>query len=1474
MSVKSVGRAKAPGDGDAGRKAARADGAVNCTSMNRALTPQKRLAYRLWIGLVLLLEYNIIKKQKAMLPQSYHEEVVANKFIFSTQWLNVVVHLAVDLTTLFYLNALHPRWGVRRPSDQSGSAELIVPASVPLLARHLLKLTHRFPPINACILGAKWWCHHGYTLKQTLLMSLSPAFFAITFYEFSVGGLALMSVLNTVYTVGVSYSNREAYNCSTDLQAQFLQSVGGEYIQEKFLTYGVPIAFLTPFVFDDVQRRPGVSRALEAWARLNGRVLLGATPRARARDGIDFPPMHTDVFFQQLLFTVDFIVHAAAAFVAAASAANGASFLLVVAAAVAQATAARAVLTRLSASTRWRDALRADGNGAAVAATRWIVSFTFACTAAATTFAMKTWSTGAEANFDAAASSRTWAAAFAAVAAAMHACAPGVGAFAASVGAALDVAVCIAGRAVIDPAAGFDASAAKLVFVGSYACALHLNDALTFARRAAAWRPGVTRAREPVAANTDHWRPEDFVIDPVGFEVRAAKGLRTEDRRRFKPMACDASAEHAPRVDEKSTCRATGCRRPVDFRSPMSAGVGLCAEHLTSVGSFECEPLNRPALFCLMCRRVHEAPRCLRSSAPPHPDCSRSRASRRPSLRRAVTPAARGEKSRDPSLDGLGRDETAATTFWYKTEEGPVAAVDRVRRVVDDYASEHPGMLRAEVSARPGCTLVTVDMVHRAHAPSEAQSSTSEDPDDRWDQEVNQRADSLARVATRRGLTGTLRFRAVDPKSGTGCTMQAVFTGDGVVPKFEDVSPGVSEGVSSASRSEAHSRASSVRMPVLRSDVRDAVMLPVPPSEYEYILRRGATFLPIVSSERLDVTGATYVIVHVEPTRAEGLGFFELVPTAGVADAAVEGDLPPPALPVFLTPDPALADELSRDKAAGGACLEHAPMLFNMSGALSPDDAYAAEFAGRLSREEIVFHAACSCASEGWSVALNRVLETNILDSAWERNASREVPQPMSEGPDTTTDSGRSNFEDESTPSHSNLGGSDDSRFAMRLTTTAGITALLHSACSSGDAATVHVAIAMAIRYRGVANVDALITTDVGGAREGWTPLHASAAAIATKARKEVENDGVFGNLVGDVVRGVMPVSLSASKAAEAAIVALSVSSDPLAWVSGSGSSARESPMAIASRLGPAKGVRYRRFGSRRAAREMAATNSVVVDALARAVVLAMRALRLSRDVAARSFDVDPQIVGGFVEDCDGAVANDAAHASAAATLVALEYDGSSRATIAAALLSSGSSHYHGAFMRRDADDVRGEIGLDEARAWVLAGASPHGFPPASAAETRSNRLGMAAVATVWAFDAILALAVGDGAGALAAGAASALTATAGLAAETKHRRLYLCHHLRANAIARLAAFVVVVAAASVEPAGWTSAALRVVGCVAQAWAAPAGKAADAVIVGAHAAAVGAPRWIAAIAAGTVVAASVADERRARRARERLSKAV
>ena len=105
-------------------------------------------------------------------------------------------------------------------------------------------------------------------------------------------------------------------------------------------------------------------------------------------------------------------------------------------------------------------------------------------------------------------------------------------------------------------------------------------------------------------------------------------------------------------------------------------------------------------------------------------------------------------------------------------------------------------------------------------------------------------------------------------------------------------------------------------------------------------------------------------------------------------------------------------------------------------------------------------------------------------------------------------------------------------------------------------------------------------------------------------------------------------MSLPAIKAANAAIVALSVSSDPLAWVSGMGSTAQEPPMAFASRLGPVRGV-----GSRRAAREIAAANDAVIDALARAVVHAMRALRLSRNSPASSIDVNPGIVRGRHRD-------------------------------------------------------------------------------------------------------------------------------------------------------------------------------------------------------------------------------------------------
>ena len=159
-----------------------------------------------------------------------------------TQWLNIMINMTIDLCTLFYLNALHPRWGLRRPSDGNGAAELMVPASVPLLARHLLKLTHRVPPLNTVALGIKWWCFHGSTLKQTLLMSLSPSFFATAFNRFSFGELALMGLINSVFIAVLSYTNRDAYMCFEEQRARFLQALGGEYVESKFLVAGVPIA--------------------------------------------------------------------------------------------------------------------------------------------------------------------------------------------------------------------------------------------------------------------------------------------------------------------------------------------------------------------------------------------------------------------------------------------------------------------------------------------------------------------------------------------------------------------------------------------------------------------------------------------------------------------------------------------------------------------------------------------------------------------------------------------------------------------------------------------------------------------------------------------------------------------------------------------------------------------------------------------------------------------------------------------------------------------------------------------------------------------------------------------------------------------------------------------------------------------------------------------------------------------------------
>ena len=1452
---------QAPGDGKAGRFATRTDVAVNRAAVNAPVIPElKCVAYRLWFVTVIFLEYGLIKKQVAWryANGAHDDDWLWSRFTLQTQWLNITLHSLIDLATLFYLNALHPRWGVRRPSDGDGAAEPLVPASVPLLARHMLKLTLRIPPLNSWILGAKWGCHHAFTNKQALAITLSPSYIEILLDRFSFGGLVLMGLMNSVFMVILSFSNSHTYICHEAVRETFLQEIGGEYDASKF-RMSLPIVFLAPFLFDEVRSRwPSVSRGVWAWTRLSNRLFFGACERSVS--GIT--PSTAGAFARRLRTAASIVIKVVAASLAAVNMANGVPLLLAVTAAWAQTSVPRFVFSRLSASARWCYAPRASTNGLAVAAARWAVSSAFACAAAVTTVAARMCSTGDD--FDAAESSRTWATAFAAVAAATHACTPGVGAFVASGGAALDAAVFVVGRACIDPDGGFDASAVWLAFAGSYASALHLNDLVTFARRAAARRSSrwCTKkrvvVREGRAAN-DHWRLEDFVIDPIGFEVRAAKA-KLKDRHRFKPMAYDASTNDPPRVMEKLTCRAKNCCREVDEQNLMAASVALCLEHFTSKKPFEYGSLTCAALFCLMCRRVHAPPLCR--------ECMlfSGREGAKFTIKSRRTPCAREE---------IGGNDVFMIHMSLKTEEDPVTAVNRARGVFQDIAAENRGSMHAVMSARPGCTIVSVDMViddseesSDIHVGAPSESDGPESARRSLTDAVEKFVSRLAQNGSRRGVQGTLYFRALNPRTGAMQTRRIIFRAEDrdvshVGPVEDATTLAILDSHPTLRRVVESLHDPKTKMLVVRSDCFDEVRLPTPPLGFHYVLRLEGTYLPLLmpDDERLHTATASQTTDEVDvllpPTQSEGLGFFELVKSLDSTggDELSEATEVLLTLPVFMTPDRALALELLRDRDSGGVCMEHVPVLFDLGASLrrdlvmSPDieplDA-SRNLSGSINApiQQTIFHAACTCASLGWLIALTRVLdvhEGNTLTDANDRGDP--VPRQMSTDPDTATDG--------SIPSLHSYG---ESMIIPTLRTKRGILGLLRSACSSGDAAIVKAVAVMAIQHRGAVEVGELMCEYDPAF---ISPLHATAMATARKAWDGAKRGGVLRNLVSVVTGDFTMMSPPVKNAAEATILALTLASDPLSWVSERASSGQEFPMAFASRH-----AFVRILKSRCAAREISAANTRVIDVLAGAVVHAMRALHNSRFAP---FGVSKMITDWSV---------DTTHANAAATLIALRYDGSSRATIAAALLSPGSSHYLGAFRRRVLDDTRGEVGWDEARAWLLAGASPHGFPPANATETRSGRIGIAAVAAAVAMDATLALTVGDGAGALAAAVTMAMLATIGLAAKTKHRRFYLCHYLRANTIARLVAFVVAMAVDSVESAWSTSTAFRVAVCVVQAWAAPAGKAADAVIVGTHTMVVGASWWVAAIAAGTVVTASVADDRCARRARERLAKAA
>ena len=104
-------------------------------------------------------------------------------------------------------------------------------------------------------------------------------------------------------------------------------------------------------------------------------------------------------------------------------------------------------------------------------------------------------------------------------------------------------------------------------------------------------------------------------------------------------------------------------------------------------------------------------------------------------------------------------EKSISMRAWYKTKEGPVEATARMRDVVADIAALRPGnarVLHAEVTARPGCTLLSVDvgaLIDGRRATAEAMATTTTNRSNATDEEM---ARALLDAGVRNSLDGVL----------------------------------------------------------------------------------------------------------------------------------------------------------------------------------------------------------------------------------------------------------------------------------------------------------------------------------------------------------------------------------------------------------------------------------------------------------------------------------------------------------------------------------------------------------------------------------------------------------------------------------------------------------------------------------------------------------------------------------------------
>lgn len=216
-------------------------------------SPEKRRAYRIWFGCIMLLEIYMVRRTQGMLDE-YTELAVTSEFLLKTQVLNVATMLLIDLYTLRSLNALSERSGLTFPSRMRGVPVLMVSEENSVLFRHFFKLIHRFSVVNCLLLGGKPDGFHAYPVKQIYIMILSPTFFGVLFAVKSVEGLLKLSFINAAFTAASALSVKFAYKYSEHRKRAYMEELGGqENVPRVFTTVAVVLA-LAPFVSSLVVR--------------------------------------------------------------------------------------------------------------------------------------------------------------------------------------------------------------------------------------------------------------------------------------------------------------------------------------------------------------------------------------------------------------------------------------------------------------------------------------------------------------------------------------------------------------------------------------------------------------------------------------------------------------------------------------------------------------------------------------------------------------------------------------------------------------------------------------------------------------------------------------------------------------------------------------------------------------------------------------------------------------------------------------------------------------------------------------------------------------------------------------------------------------------------------------------------------------------------------------------------------------------